>query len=76
VTTWAVSQVVKSLRVKTKDKKITVESFSDSNLSTLIQSNEYTASNASKTSKFGLMINPSGYDERKNVAKIKIERNK
>lgn len=68
--------MVKSIRVKTKGKDIVVQSFSDANLASAIQTDTYTASEATPTTKFGLIVNPSNYDEQKSMSKIKIERNK
>ncbi len=68
--------MVKSIRVKTKNKAITIQSFSDANLSSVIQTDTHTATDAVETTKFGLIVNPSSYDEQKSMSKIKIERNK
>ena len=71
---WQVSNVIRSLRVFTKDKTITVKSYSDANLQTEVNSTDYTASSAQESSKFGIVISPSAYNEAKTVAEINIER--
>lgn len=71
---WQVSNIVKSLRVLTNNKVITVKSYSDTNLQTEINSQDYAASSASETTKFGIVVSPSGYNESKTVAEINIER--
>ena len=71
---WQVSNVVKSLRVFTKDKTITVKSYSDNNLQTEIDSKIHDAVGAQESTRFGVVISPSAYNESKTVAEINIER--
>ena len=71
---WQVSNIVKSLRVLTSNKNITVKSYSDTDLATEIDSTDYNASSASETTKFGIVVSPSGYNESKTVSEINIER--
>jgi hypothetical protein len=71
---WQVSNVVKALRVITSNKQITVKSYSDTAMANEIDSKVYNASNAQETSKFGIVVSPSAYNESKTVSEINIER--
>jgi hypothetical protein len=71
---WQVGNIVRSLRVFTSNKNITVKSYSDTSLQTEINSQEYTATTAQETTRFGVVISPSSYNESKTVSEINIER--
>ena len=75
ITTWALSTIARSLRIKTKDKSISVESFSDASLTNLIQEDTHDATLATETNKFGLLVSPSQYAESRSMQEINIERN-
>jgi len=77
VATWSFSSIIKSLKIKTLGKQITVEAFSDADAQTRIgNAVAHTAPTAEPTTKFGLIISPSAYAESKKASKINIERNK
>lgn len=71
---WQVSSIVKSLKVFTSNKTITVKSYSDVAMQTEINSQDYTASAAQETTKFGIVVSPSSYNESSTVSEINIER--
>ena len=75
ITTWLLDSIAKSLRIKTKNKTITVESFSDAALSSPIQEDSHDATTAQETTKFGLLVSPSQYAESRSIQEINIERN-
>lgn len=58
------AQTIGSLRVKTKGNQITAQAFSDANLVTQIGTDlVYTATGATVTTKYGLAISPSAYQQ-------------
>lgn len=71
---WQVSNIVRSIRVLTSNKSITVQSFSDTALGTQIDSKIHNAASATETTKFGIIVSPSSYNEGKTVSEINIER--
>lgn len=71
---WRVSSIIKSMRVTTSNKNITVKSYSDTNLQTEIDSKDYLASNAQEDTRFGVVVSPSSYNQSATVAEINIER--
>lgn len=72
---WAISNVASSMRVKTSGSQITVQSFSDANLVTQIDSDiVYTPTGAAITPMYGITVQPSvnqGYS----VGSININKN-
>lgn len=77
VASWLFSSIIKSIKVKTLNKRITVEAFSDTSSTTKIDTSKvYDSTTATPTTTFGLLISPSSYNETKNAKSIKIERNK
>lgn len=75
IANWAMGSVARSLRISTNNKEITVQAFSDTSLATLIEENSHSATTATETTKFGLLVSPSQYAESRSVQQIKIERN-
>jgi hypothetical protein len=71
---WQVSGIVKSIRVITSNKNITVKSYSDVSLQTEINSKNYAATSAQETTRFGVVVSPSSYNQSGTVSEIKIER--
>lgn len=71
---WQVNNIVRSLRVRTSNKNIEVTSYSDSNLATQIDSRSHNATSATESTKFGIVISPSPYNENKSISEINIER--
>lgn len=71
-----IAAVAAAFRVKTSGDLITIQAYSDSNMATQIGSDlTYTASGAAKSTKFGLAIAPSSYNQVSNISKITIDRN-
>lgn len=73
---WTFSSIIRSLKVKTLNKQISVDSYSDINQSTLIANVTYEAPTATETTKFGIMMSPSSYNESRTLSSIKIRRNR
>jgi hypothetical protein len=71
---WQVSGIVRSVRVLTSNKNITVKSYSDTSLQTEINSQEYAAPSAQETTRFGVVVSPSSYNQSGTVSEINIER--
>jgi hypothetical protein len=72
---WQVSNIVKSIRVFTSNKTITVKSYSDTSLQTEIDSKIYDApSSAQETTRFGVVVSPSSYNQSGTISEINIER--
>jgi hypothetical protein len=72
----AVAAVSAAFRVKTSGDVITIQAYSDSGLSTQIGSDlTYTATGSTKSTKFGLAIAPSSYNQTSTINKITINRN-
>lgn len=74
IVSWKITTVLRSLRVKTSNKMITVESFSDASLYSPIRTDSHNASTAVESTKFGIVVSPSSYNESKTVSEINIER--
>lgn len=73
--TYAIDYVARSLRVFVKDKQVTIQPFSDAAGNTSIGSEIiYDASAATETTKFGILISPSSYDEQGSIQDISIKR--
>ena len=73
--TYAIASAAKSLKISTLNKQISVQPYSDTSLATAIGTElQFDASAASETTKFGLMVSPSQYDEQMAVAQINIKR--
>lgn len=74
---WAVSATVKALRIKTNNKTIQVDAYSDAEATSAVDSTlSYDASSATESTKFGVMGAPSSYGESRSVSKINIRRNR
>ena len=73
---WTFSTVIRSLKVKTLNKLISVDSYSDAAQTSLISNVTYNASAANETTQFGIMMSPSSYNESKTLSSIKIRRNR
>tara|TARA_B110000459_G_C16090858_1_gene265108 strand:+ start:106 stop:375 length:270 start_codon:yes stop_codon:yes gene_type:complete len=71
---WQVSGIVRSLKVMTSNKNITVKSYSDTSLQTEINSQDYAAPGAQETTRFGVVVSPSSYNQSGTVSEINIER--
>lgn len=71
---WQVSSIVKSIKVLTSNKTITVKSYSDTNMQTEINSQDYSATNAQETTRFGVVVSPSSYNASSTVSEIDIKR--
>ena len=72
----AVAAVSAAFRVKTSGDVITIQAYSDSGLTSQIGSDMvYTATGSTKSTKFGLAISPSSYNQTSTVSKITIDRN-
>lgn len=76
IVSYAISAVIRSMRVTTSNKSITVDTFSDANLATPITTNTYNATTATETTNFGIMMAPSSYNESKTLSSIKLRRNR
>lgn len=74
--TWTFSTVIRALKVKTLNKQISVDSYSDAAQSNLVANVSYNASSATETTNFGIMASPSSYNESKTLNSIKIRRNR
>jgi hypothetical protein len=77
IVSWSLSAVVRSLKIKTKSKTITIDAYSDTELSSRIDYPlNYDATTASESTKFGLLAAPSSANESRSASKINIRRNK
>lgn len=76
ILSWSYDTVAKALRIKTANKEISVESYSDTSFANLIGSQTYSASSAVETTNFGIMATPSSYNESRTLGSIKIRRNR
>lgn len=73
---WTFSSIIRALKIKTLNKQISVDSYSDANQANLIANVTYNASSATETTNFGIMASPSSYNESKTLNSIKIRRNR
>lgn len=72
----AVAAVSAAFRVKTSGDVITIKAYSDSGMTSQIGSDmTYTATGSAKSTKFGLAIAPSSYNQTATISKITIDRN-
>lgn len=76
IASWSYSTMARALRIKTSNKQITVETYSDTGFSSLLGTQSYNATSASETSKFGILASPSSYNESRTLSSIKIRRNR
>jgi len=72
----AIAAISAAFRVKTFGDVITIQAYSDTNMTSQIGSDmTYTATGSVKSTKFGLAIAPSSYNQTTNISKITIDRN-
>jgi hypothetical protein len=73
---WRFESLLRSLRIKTKDKAITISAFSDEDLTTQVGADiVYTPTGVNVTTKFGITIKPSDYDQSYSIGAVEFERN-
>jgi len=76
LTSWVVSSVVQSFRVKTSGSQITIEPYSDVDLTTKIGNDlVYTPTGVQAKPTYGIMIKPSSYNQGYEIDSVKISRN-
>jgi hypothetical protein len=76
VYTWTLASLAAAFRVKTSGDAITMQAYSNSNLTSQIGSDTtYTASSPAKTKRFGLSIGPSSYNQGSSISNVIIKRN-
>ncbi len=76
ITSWTLSSLVQSLRIKTNSNQITVKAFSDENLVTQIGSDlVYTGSGAVVTANYGIVVYPSATSQGTTLGSVEINKN-
>jgi hypothetical protein len=73
---WTISAIANSLKVITSGTGITAKAYSDNSLSTQIDSDlTYTATGATITTKFGIVVAPSSYSQGNSLDNFNITTN-
>ena len=76
LTTWLLSSLAAAFRVRTATDQVTIQAFSDTNLTSQIGSNlVYNASSPAKTSRFGISLGPSSFNQGTTISRVTIKRN-
>lgn len=76
VYTWTLASLAAAFRVKTAGNAITMQAYSNSNLTGQIGSDTtYNATSPARTKRFGLSIGPSSYNQGTTISKISITKN-
>jgi hypothetical protein len=76
ITSWVISGVAQSLRIRTSGDQITVKAYSDPSLVSQIDSDLiYTPTGAAVNSKFGIAIKPSTYNQGYTIDQVVIDKN-
>lgn len=76
LTSWAISSAAAAFRVKTASNQVTIQAYSDSALTSQIGSNiTYDASSPTKTTRFGISLGPSSYNQGTAISNVTIKRN-
>lgn len=71
-----VAAVAQALRIKTSGDQITIQAFSDSSMTSQIGGDiTHTPTSPAKTTKFGISISPSSYNQGNSISSIQIDRN-
>lgn len=76
IASWTFNTVIRALKVKTLNKQISVDNYSDVSQANLIANVTYNATSATETTNFGIMASPSSYNESKTLGSINIRRNR
>jgi hypothetical protein len=76
ITTWTLTALAQSLRIKTNSNQITVQAFSDDSLVTQIGSDlVYTGSGVVVTSNYGIVVYPSSTSQGTTLGTVEINKN-
>lgn len=74
--TWTIASLAAAFRVKTSGDQITVQAYSNADLTSQIGSDlTHNASSPTKTKRFGLSIGPSSYNQGTAISNVIIKRN-
>jgi hypothetical protein len=76
LTSWAISSLAAAFRVKTATDQVTIQAYSNSTLTSQIGSDlTYNASSPTKTTRFGISLGPSSYNQGTTISNVTIKRN-
>jgi hypothetical protein len=75
LTTWTLSGLAQSLRIKTKANQITVQAFSDNLVTQIGNDLVYTGTGVVVTSNYGIIVYPSSTSQGTTLGEIEINQN-